>query len=70
MDKAEEQRLLNIVAALMNTVNEIREGQQLVTDAFILLEQRMNLMEAKSKSKSSIIVPQMNVGNVLNGKTN
>lgn len=70
MDKKEEQKLLKIVAGLMNTVNDIRVGQQLMTDAFILLERRMNELESAQKPKSSIIIPKPNVASVLNGKTN
>lgn len=70
MTKAEEERVLGIIAGLLNAVHDLQHGNKLVTDAFILLEKRMNDIEAAQKPKSSIIIPTANVAGVINGKAN
>ena len=68
MTETEEKRVLGVIAGLLNAVHDLQHGNKLMTDALVSLERRINDMEDAAKVKSSLIIPNQNLGALKNGK--
>lgn len=57
MTEADEQKLKELVAHLINGYQEMQQGVRLMTDVVVKLERRVADLEVEKAPKSKIILP-------------
>lgn len=69
MTDEEETNLKAWLAGLANGFSQLQDGMKLMTDVVVKLERRVADLENSAKSKSNIIIPKANFGELKDGKT-